>query len=197
MAIHTRNHGTVLITGASAGIGHELALEFGACAETLVLVARRLDRLERLRKELVGRYPGLKVVVLEADLSHEHEIERLLAKVSEQAGVVDVLVNNAGSGDSVLFDRSDWTRTRQVFEDQHIGCGSTYLGTRAGCGGARPRRGAQHRIRCGPHGSGKRGRMCREQAFRGRIQRSATRRPFGNGRNCDTSVSRSGGERIR
>jgi short-subunit dehydrogenase len=114
MAIHTRNHGTVLIAGASAGIGHELALEFGACAETLALVARRLDRLERLREELVGRYPGLKVVVLEADLSHEHEIERLLAKVSEQAGVVNVLVNNAGLGDSVLFDRSDWTRTRQV-----------------------------------------------------------------------------------
>ena len=114
MAIQKRNHGTVLITGASAGIGHELALEFGACAETLVLVARRLDRLERLREELLRRYPGLKVVVLEADLSDEHEIERLLAKVSEQAGAVDVLVNNAGLGDSVLFDRSDWTRTRQV-----------------------------------------------------------------------------------
>ena len=52
--------------------------------------------------------------MLEADLSDEHEIERLLAKVSEQAGAVDVLVNNAGLGDSVLFDRSDWTRTRQL-----------------------------------------------------------------------------------
>jgi uncharacterized protein len=114
MAVHKRNHGTVLITGASAGIGHELATEFGACAETLVLVARRLDRLERLREELLGRYPALKVVVLAADLSDEHEIEKLLAKVSEQAGAVDVLVNNAGLGDSVLFDRSDWTRTRQV-----------------------------------------------------------------------------------
>ena len=41
------DHGTVLMTGASA-IGRELALEFGACAETLVLVARRLDRLETL-----------------------------------------------------------------------------------------------------------------------------------------------------
>ncbi|MGA8594228.1 MAG: SDR family oxidoreductase [Bryobacteraceae bacterium] len=114
MAIHERNHGTVLITGASAGIGRELALEFGACAETLVLAARRLDRLEKLRDELLGRYPGLKIVVVAADLSDEHEIERLLVKVSEQAGAVDVLVNNAGLGDSVLFDRSDWTRTRQV-----------------------------------------------------------------------------------
>ncbi len=109
-----KNHGTVLITGASAGIGRDLALEFGARAETLVLVARRLDRLEKLRKELLGRYPELKVVVLAADLSDEHEIERLLAKVSEQAGAVDVLVNNAGLGDSVLFDRSEWARTRQL-----------------------------------------------------------------------------------
>ena len=46
MTRSTKNHGTVLITGASAGIGRELALEFGARAEMLVLVARRMDRLE-------------------------------------------------------------------------------------------------------------------------------------------------------
>src|SRR5262249_49431487 len=109
-----KNHGIVLITGASSGIGRELSLEFGARAEMLVLVARRLDRLEKLQEELLGRYPGLKVVALAADLTDEHEIERLLAKVSEQAGMVDVLVNNAGLGDSVLFDRSEWARTRQV-----------------------------------------------------------------------------------
>ena len=109
-----KNHGTVLITGASAGIGHELALEFGARAETLVLVARRLERLQKLREELLGRYPRLKILVLAADLSDEREVERLLAKASEQVGAVGVLVNNAGLGDSVLFDRSDWTRTRQV-----------------------------------------------------------------------------------
>lgn len=114
MAIDKRKHGIVLITGASAGIGHELAREFGARSETLVLVARRLGRLEELRAELLGRYPGLKVVALAADLSDEQEIEKLLTKVSEQAGAVDVLVNNAGLGDSVLFDRSEWTRTRQV-----------------------------------------------------------------------------------
>jgi len=112
MTTNKKNHGIVLITGGSSGIGRELALEFGARAETLVLVARRLDRLERLREELLGRYPGLKVVVLAADLSDEHEAERLLAKVSEQAGAVDVLVNNAGLGDSVLFDRAKWARTR-------------------------------------------------------------------------------------
>jgi uncharacterized protein len=114
MTTNKKNHGIVLITGASAGIGRELALEFATRAETLVLVARRLDRLEKLQEELLRRYPELKVVALAGDLSDEHEIESLLAKVSEQAGAVDVLVNNAGLGDSVLFDRSEWTRTRRL-----------------------------------------------------------------------------------
>ena len=114
MTTNQKNHGTVLITGASSGIGRELALEFGARARTLVLAARRLDRLEQLREQLLGRYPGLNVIVLAADLSDEHEAERLLAKVPEQAGAVDVLVNKAGLGDSVLFDRPKWARTRQI-----------------------------------------------------------------------------------
>ncbi|MBV9767252.1 MAG: SDR family oxidoreductase [Acidobacteriaceae bacterium] len=114
MTANNKNHGAVLITGASAGIGHELALEFGARAETLVLVARRVDRLEELRAELLTHHPRLKIIVLAADLSDERGIERLLGQISEQAGPVDVLVNNAGVGDSVLFDRADWTRTRQV-----------------------------------------------------------------------------------
>jgi uncharacterized protein len=108
------NYDTVLITGTSSGIGHKLALQFGTRAETLVLVARRLDRLEMLREELLGRYPGLKAVALVADLSDEHDIETLLGRVAEQAGPIDVLVNNAGLGDAALFDRSDWVRTRQI-----------------------------------------------------------------------------------
>lgn len=114
MTTNKKNHGTVLITGASSGIGRDLAREFASRAETLILVARRLDRLEQLRAELLGRYPKLKIVALAADLSDEHEIERLLTKISEQAGPVDVLVNNAGVGDTALFDRADWARTRQI-----------------------------------------------------------------------------------
>ena len=114
MTRNKKNHGVVLITGASSGIGRELVLEFGARAETLVLVARRLDRLEQLRQQLRERHPGLKVIVLAADLSDENDTERLVADVSGQVGAVDVLVNNAGSGDSVLFDRAEWPRTRQV-----------------------------------------------------------------------------------
>lgn len=108
------SHGTVMITGASSGIGRELALEFAPRSQALVLVARRTERLERLRVELLARHPNLKVIALGADLSDEREIEALLRRVEEQAGPVDVLVNNAGLGYSALIDRSDWARTRQV-----------------------------------------------------------------------------------
>jgi len=78
------------------------------------VVARRLDRLETLRGQLSQQYPGLDVIALAADLVDERDIEALLGRVCERVGRVDVLVNNAGLGDSVLFDRSEWKRTRQV-----------------------------------------------------------------------------------
>ena len=109
-----KNHGTVLITGASSGIGRELAREFAPRSTTLVLAARRLGRLEQLRAELLTRHPQLNIVVLAADLSDEHAIESLLAKISGQAAAVDVLINNAGFGDTALFDRAQWPRTRQI-----------------------------------------------------------------------------------
>ncbi len=116
----TKNYGTVLITGASSGIGRELALEFGGRAETLVLAARRLDRLEKLRAELLQRHPELKVIALAADLADEQGVETLLGRVAEQAGPIDVLVNNAGVGDAALFDRADWARTRQILHTNII-----------------------------------------------------------------------------
>jgi short-subunit dehydrogenase len=106
VAANKKKQGTVLITGASSGIGRQLALEFGPqAAETRVLAARRLDRLEQLREQLLGRCPGLKAVVLAADLSDEHEAERLRPKVSEQPGAVDVLVKQRGIGRSVVRSR--------------------------------------------------------------------------------------------
>jgi uncharacterized protein len=106
--------GTVLLTGASAGIGRALAVELGARAGTLVLLARRVERLEELHVGLTARHPQLTVLVVPADLSDEGEVDRALAQVRERAGAVDVLVNNAGLGDSQLFDRTDWARNRAI-----------------------------------------------------------------------------------
>lgn len=116
MTSNMRNHGIVMITGASSGIGSELALQFAPRAQALVLVARRAERLDKLRDDLLVRHPHLKVVVLAADLADEAEIAALLPRVAEQAGPIDVLVNCAGLGYSALIDRAEWTRTRQVLQ---------------------------------------------------------------------------------
>jgi short-subunit dehydrogenase len=89
---------TALITGASSGIGRELARCFAGNGSDLVLVARREDRLRELAQELTTRYT-VKVHVLPKDLggqSASGEIEEELRKAGIQ---VDVLVNNAGFGD--------------------------------------------------------------------------------------------------
>jgi short-subunit dehydrogenase len=106
--------GVVLVTGASSGIGRELAVQLAARAGTLVLLARRVEPLQELQAELTAARPGLRVVVVAADLADEDDVNVALAQVRERAGSVDVLVNNAGVGDQALFDRTDWVRTRQL-----------------------------------------------------------------------------------
>jgi uncharacterized protein len=106
--------GAVLITGASAGIGRELAVQLAPRARMLILLARRAGRLEELRASLLARHPRLQVLTLSADLSDEDDVERALAEAGEQAGAVDVLVNNAGVGDQALADQADWTRVRNM-----------------------------------------------------------------------------------
>ena len=106
--------GTVLITGASAGIGRELAVQLAPRARTLILLARRAGRLEELRTTLLAKHPRLQVLTLPVDLSDETDVGRAIAEAGEQAGAIDVLVNNAGVGDQALADQADWARVRNV-----------------------------------------------------------------------------------
>lgn len=108
--------GTVLITGASAGIGRQFAVQLAARAQTLVVVARRAAMLEKLRVELMAAHPLLKVVALPVDLSDEHELNRGVSALRDQVGAVDVLINNAGIGDHALFDAADWAWTRRLLQ---------------------------------------------------------------------------------
>ncbi len=96
--------GTVLITGASSGIGRELARQLARRARTLVLVARREERLESLRDELLERNPTLGVMVARCDLANPDEVDMLLDSLQRHLIRVDVLVNNAGLGDYTLYE---------------------------------------------------------------------------------------------
>ena len=102
--------GTVLITGASSGIGLELARELAPRARSLVVVARRAERLEGLKNELAARQPGLVVRAEACDLSDPDAVDALAGRLLGDFGAVDVLVNNAGSGLQGLYEKSEWDR---------------------------------------------------------------------------------------
>jgi short-subunit dehydrogenase len=88
---------TVLITGASAGIGRELARLFAADGCDLVLVARRRELLDKLSEELSQQH-GVSVRVLPEDLSDPASPDRIWQQLTTSDGHVDTLVNNAGFG---------------------------------------------------------------------------------------------------
>jgi NAD(P)-dependent dehydrogenase (short-subunit alcohol dehydrogenase family) len=102
---------TVIITGASSGIGAAMALAFSRREARLTLAARRPDRL----KEVSRKCPG-EVFPLTADLTREEDRRRIVQQTLERWGDVDILVNNAGSGlygDFLSAGEEDW---RRVFE---------------------------------------------------------------------------------
>jgi short-subunit dehydrogenase len=105
---------TALITGASSGIGAEFARQLAPKCPTLILVARRGERLDELRADLESRYPGLRVHTRVTDLAVESEIDALLDWLSKESLKIDLLINNAGLGDHGPFAQGDWERIRRM-----------------------------------------------------------------------------------
>ncbi len=98
-----------LITGASGGLGLELARLAARDGHDLVLVARREEQLREVAKYLNGMY-GIRAEVIVADLAEPEAPEAILGQVEQLGLGVDVLVNNAGFGDWGLFGRADLAR---------------------------------------------------------------------------------------
>jgi short-subunit dehydrogenase len=97
MPKHPTRRPVALVTGASAGIGEELARVFAAHAHDVVLVARRRDALEALAGQLEGKH-GVTATVIVDDLGDPDAPARIFAAVRASGIDVDVLVNNAGFG---------------------------------------------------------------------------------------------------
>lgn len=95
-----------LITGASSGIGLELARVFAANNHNLILVARSTDKLEELKNE-IEKNSEVVAEVISADLSTPDSADKLFETIKNKNLHVDVLVNNAGFGDHGLFLKSE------------------------------------------------------------------------------------------
>jgi short-subunit dehydrogenase len=97
---------TVLVTGASSGLGAEFARQLAARGANLILVARRLDRLDALKAELESQH-GVTATVIGADLTHVGAAATLAAKVMKLKLPVHSLINNAGFGTHNHFGDED------------------------------------------------------------------------------------------
>jgi short-subunit dehydrogenase len=107
---------TVLISGASKGIGRAIAEEFASHGHDLILVARGQEELQRTAQNIRDR-TGVKVTTLAVDLSETDAPQRLFNQIIQSGAVVDILVNNAGvgmSGDFALGDYSGMTKMLQL-----------------------------------------------------------------------------------
>ncbi|WP_047812537.1 SDR family NAD(P)-dependent oxidoreductase [Rhodopirellula islandica] len=90
-------HNTALITGASSGIGRELAIQFAMGGDDVVLVARSEDKLRELATEIESQ-SGRHATVIPCDLSRPEAVDQLCHELTQRSIPIDTLVNNAGFG---------------------------------------------------------------------------------------------------
>jgi uncharacterized protein len=106
---------TVLITGASSGIGLEFARLFAKDGYHLVLNARNQSRLQEIANELTTKY-GVKVTVAAKDLSNPESTDELTSELASAGIQVDVLINNAGFAAYGPFNETSWKEEHDMIQ---------------------------------------------------------------------------------
>jgi short-subunit dehydrogenase len=104
---------TALITGASGGIGYELAQQFARHHHNIVLVARSETKLQQLAQELRATHQ-VQVTVIPKDLSLPQAVTEVYAELQAKNIPIEYLVNNAGFGHFGHFVKNDWTKEAQM-----------------------------------------------------------------------------------
>lgn len=109
-------HDCVLVTGASAGLGEEFAVQLAPRCRRMVLVARRGEVLKQLETRLKSGNDVLEVGRVELDLTRDGERRQLIDRLSGTKWAPSCLVNNAGMGDHGEFATADWEKLRRMIE---------------------------------------------------------------------------------
>lgn len=110
----------VVITGASGGIGAEMATLCAEAGARLVLMARSIDKLEKLKSDLQTRFK-VDVLVYQLDVSDTNAIQTVFSDMLDRLGHVDILVNNAGFGIFRAAHEASIEEIKNMFEVNVVG----------------------------------------------------------------------------
>jgi short-subunit dehydrogenase len=109
-----------LITGASSGLGAGMAREFAARGRNLALCARRTDRLEALKQELLAAHPGITVAVRPLDVNDADQVFEVFRAFRAELGTLDRVIVNAGMGKGASLGTGHFRANRQTAETNFV-----------------------------------------------------------------------------
>ena len=112
---------TTLITGASSGLGAEMARQFAAKGHDLALCARRTERLEELRGEILSTYPSLTVSVRALDVNDDDAVFSVIPGFAEELGRIDTIIVNAGLGKGAPLGTGRYDANKETAMTNFVG----------------------------------------------------------------------------
>ena len=112
---------SILITGASSGLGAEMARQFAAKGYDVAMCARRLERLEELRDEITAAHPDSRVEVASLDVNDHDRVFEVFGDFRDRLGRIDKFVINAGLGKGASLGTGKFYANKQTAETNFIG----------------------------------------------------------------------------
>ena len=106
---------TVLITGATSGIGLSFAKIFAKERDSLILISRNIEKLRLIKKDFEENYK-IEVCIYAVDISDRDKLEKLWINIEESFPQIDVLINNAGAGFNGEFSEISWENHESIME---------------------------------------------------------------------------------
>ena len=114
------NRQNILITGASSGLGKGMAVEFAKQGKNLALCARRMERLEEAREELLAINPNLKVFIRELDVNDHSAVFDVFDAFKDDMGQIDRVIVNAGMGKGASIGTGFFHANKQTAETNFV-----------------------------------------------------------------------------
>ncbi|GAB3693004.1 SDR family oxidoreductase [Nocardiopsis oceani] len=113
--------GTIIITGASAGLGAEMARQFAAFGYDLGLCARRTEKMAALRDEIGAAHPDRRVVLKALDVTDDEAVFQVFKELAAEFGAVDRVIVNAGLGKGAALGKGRFDANRQTAMTNFVG----------------------------------------------------------------------------